>query len=191
MKVSVIAAMSHNHVIGNEAGLPWRLPRDLRRFRDLTWGKPVIVGRKTIELIGAPLKGRQNIVLTRNRSYEARGFHVAHEVGAALYIAGRLLQQFGGEEAMVIGGADVYRQLLPRVERVYLTIVEGEFPGTAFFPAELPAGREWSVTHREYCPADDRNLHAHHFYILERRLHPAAGLLPAPAPLASVLCPQC
>jgi dihydrofolate reductase len=186
MRISIIAAMGRNFVIGNETGLPWRLPKDLRRFRERTLHKPVILGRKTLELIGGPLEGRENVVLTHNTSYEERGFHVAHSVQAAASMAQFLLKRTGGDEVMVIGGGEVYRQFLPYADRMYLTVVEGIFQGTATFPSDLPPGTQWTREHEETVPADDRNPYAHYFCILDRveparasTHQPLAAMIPA------------
>jgi dihydrofolate reductase len=167
MKLSLIVAMSGSGVIGDR-GLPWRLPRDLRRFRALTWGKPLIVGRRTHELIGRPLPGRDTIVLTRDESFHPDGAHVARDPDAALALAADLSRRRSADEVFVIGGAEVYRLFLDRVDRVYLTLVEGNFAGTATFPVEqLLAGR-WAIRHYERIPADEANPHPHQFLILER-----------------------
>src|SRR5262249_44030862 len=143
MLVSIIAAMDRSGLIGNEHGLPWRLPMDLKRFRDLTRGKPVIMGRKTHELIGGPLKERENLLLTHRSGYTATGGQVAHSLAEALTIARSALQKSGGEEVMVVGGGEVYRQAFPLCERLYLTVVEGEFQGTTYFPIDLLRSDEW------------------------------------------------
>jgi dihydrofolate reductase len=168
MRISVIAAMSRDFLIGTEAGLPWRLPKDLRRFRELTWGKPVIMGRKTLELIGGPLKGRQNIVLTRNDSYRERDLHIAHNIPAATLMGKGLARQAGADEVMVIGGGEVYRAFLPEADRLYLSIIDGSFVGSVYFPDRLPPESRWRVEHDEHHAADERNLHPHRFLILDR-----------------------
>jgi dihydrofolate reductase len=183
MRISVIVAMGTNRVIGDERGLPWRLPADLRRFRELTWGKPIVMGRTTFELIGKPLPGRDSIVLTRDPAYRADGVHVAHGVEEALDIGRRLAQERGVQEVMIIGGAEVYRQLLPFADRVYLTVVEGEFSGGATFPFEQMEAVPWTLLSEQAVPADDRNEHAHRFYVLERALEGARTGVVEPARL--------
>lgn len=108
--ISLIVAMDRNRLIGNETGLPWRLPADLRRFRKLTTGKPIIMGRKTFEHIGGPLKDRLNIVLTRQTDFTYPGVVVVHSIEEAFHHAQQELPQWGGDEIMIIGGAEVYRQ---------------------------------------------------------------------------------
>src|SRR5262249_51253833 len=146
MRVSAIAAVGEDLVIGTDSGLPWRLSADLRRFKRLTLGKPVILGRKTMELIGKPLVERVNVVLTRSQSFAMPGVHVAHAPEEGLRIA----EGLGGDEVMVAGGGEVYRALLPQTTRLYLTVVHGHFAGTAFFPEELPG--KWRITSTEHFP---------------------------------------
>jgi len=161
MKISLVVAMAVNRVIGNNNTLPWHLPADLRHFRQLTTGKPILMGRKTHESIGRPLPERTNIVVTRDPSYAAPGCMVAHSVEAALEAAA------GHDEVMVIGGAEFYRQLLPRADRIYLTLVHQAFEGDVFFPALDDA--EWRETGRSDFDADDANPVKYSFIQLERR----------------------
>lgn len=161
--ISLVVAMDRGRVIGVDNGLPWRLPDDMQRFREITYGKPVIMGRKTYESIPArfrPLPGRHNIVLTRQKEFDAPGCTVVGSVEAALAAAG------GVDEVMIIGGAELYAALLPWADRIYLTLVEGTFTGDAFFPQlDWAAWREIS---REFHPADERHAHAFMFLVLER-----------------------
>jgi dihydrofolate reductase len=161
--VSLVVALAANRVIGDERGMPWKLPADLRRFRAVTMGKPIVMGRTTHDLIGKPLPGRENIVLTRNRAYQRPGVHVVHTPDEALALARTF-----GDEVMIVGGGEVYRHFAPLADRLYLTVVEGEFPGTATFPIELLAAPRWAVAEQQHCPADERNSHSHHFYRLEK-----------------------
>lgn len=126
--VSIIAALARNGAIGRGNHMPWRLPEDLKRFRRLTMGHAVIMGRKTFESIGSPLAGRSNIVITRSRDWNPPGCIVAHSLEAALDAAGN------SGEAFVIGGAQIYELALPRARRLYLTEIERDFEGDAFFP---------------------------------------------------------
>lgn len=164
VRVSFVVAMSRSGLIGREGGLPWRLPRDLKHFRGLTWGKPIIMGRKTHESIGRPLPGRTNIVLTRRADYEAEGCRVAGSVAEALDQA----RSTGAEEAMVIGGAEVYRALLSHCETMYLTLVEGDFEGDVFFPGKPLDSPDWRIAHEESWPADEANPHDARYAVLER-----------------------
>lgn len=175
MRFSLIAALAENGVIGTNLpgkgtmGLPWHLPVDLKRFRKYTWGKPLLLGRKTMDTFPGPLPGREHIVLTRSHSYTPPvGVHVVHSCAEARRLAEGILARMGGDEVMVIGGGEIYQLFLPEVQRLYLTLVHGTFVGDAYFPSELPAGTYWRVIHHEKCPADQRNRHGHSFYILER-----------------------
>ena len=128
MIISLIAAMGRNRVIGKDNSLPWKLPEDMKRFRELTKGKPVIMGRKTFESIGKPLPNRTNIVITRDKNYSAEGCIVVHSAEDALKAAKN------ADEAMIIGGEQIFREFLPRANRIYLTIIDKDFEGDAFFP---------------------------------------------------------
>jgi dihydrofolate reductase len=161
-RIALIAAMAENRVIGRENRLPWRLSADLRRFKSLTMGKPVIMGRKTYESIGKPLPGRSNIVVTRDRDYRAQGCRVVHSLEQALEAAA------GHEEVMVIGGAQLYRQTLDRAERMYLTLVKTELDGDTLFPQiEM---RHWRELESESHRADEKNEYDYDFVTLERVL---------------------
>lgn len=142
MTISIIAAMSDNGVIGRENELPWHLPKDLKHFKKITMGKPVIMGRKTFESIGKkPLKGRQNIILTSDRKYTAKGVDVAHSLDQALEIAG------DAEEVMIAGGAAVYKAALPVTDKMYLTFLHEKFEGDTRFPDIDPTA--WKEVERE------------------------------------------
>jgi dihydrofolate reductase len=160
MKISIIVAMGANRVIGHDNRLPWHLPADLKHFRRITMGKPILMGRRTWESIGRPLPGRTSIVITRDRGYEAEGCIVVHSVDAALRAAQ------GHDEIMVIGGEQLYRQLLPQADTLYVTLVDGEFPGDAFFP-ELDQSEWREVERREHAP-DEKNAQTCSFLRLER-----------------------
>lgn len=162
MTVSLIVAAARNDVIGRDGSLPWHLPDDLKRFRELTTGHHVIMGRTTHESIGRPLPGRTNVVLSRSRSYAAQGCTVVHAFDQALSTA----RTAGEEEAFVIGGARVYEAALPHADRVYLTRVDAEVPGDVRLP---PLGAGWTEVAREERPADARHEHAFAFTVLERR----------------------
>lgn len=133
MTVTLIAAMAKNRVIGRDSALPWHIPADLRRFRDLTMGHPVVMGRKTYESIGKPLPGRQTIVVTRQKGYVAPGSAVTHSLEEALAAAGP------AEELFICGGGELYAAALPVADRICLTVVGCEVEGDTLFP-ELPPG---------------------------------------------------
>ena len=139
--VSLVAALARNRVVGAGNRLPWHLPEDLKRFKRLTMGAPVIMGRKTHESIGRPLPGRRNIVVTRQPSARGEGCEVVHSLDDAIALAGDALEVF------VIGGAELYAAALPRADRLYLTLIEADYQGDTFFPELDPAG--WRETARE------------------------------------------
>ena len=149
--ISLIVAASENNVIGRDGDLPWRLPDDLKRFKALTMGSPVIMGRKTWESLRRPLPGRQNVVITRQRNYAAEGCDV---VG---YPAAALQATLDAEQVMIIGGGRIYQQFLRRADRIYLTRVHATIDGDAWFP-ELDG--DWSLTASEQHPADERHEYA-------------------------------
>lgn len=162
---SVIVAMDHNRVIGCNNGLPWSLPADLRHFREKTRGKPVIMGRKTWEsLLVQPLPGRRNIVISRNRDYLAPGAEVVHSVADALQCAD---EADDTDEVMFIGGASLYRQVLPAAQRLYITQVDGKFEGDAWFP-EFSAD-DWQLVDSERHCADDHHAYGWAFTSYTRR----------------------
>ena len=158
--ISLIVAASTNNVIGVQGHLPWRLSADLKRFKSLTMGKPIVMGRLTHESIGRALPGRQNIVITRQSRYEAPGCAVARSTDAAIALAG------DADEVMVIGGGEIYRQFLPRADRIYLTRVSVDLEGDAHFPP-LDDG-EWLESTSNAHAADESNEYDAAFSVLER-----------------------
>ena len=158
--ISIIVAASENNVIGAAGDLPWRLPDDLRRFKAITMGKPIVMGRKTWDSIGRPLPGRQNIVVTRQAEFAAPGCDVVASKEEAVAATA------DAEEVMVIGGSQVYALFLPDAERLYLTRVHAEVEGDAFFP-EI-SEFEWRLVSDEPRLADDRNALDHSFQIYDR-----------------------
>ncbi len=163
--------MDEERTIGRGNALPWHLPADLRHFKSVTMGKPIVMGRRTFESIGRALPGRHNIVITRNREFSAAGCTVVHSFGEALEAA-------GGGELMVIGGAELFRELLPRVDRIHLTLIHHRFGGDTHFPELDPA--VWQEVRRTDCQADDRNPHPYSFAVLERVRDGAVSRGPAP-----------
>lgn len=161
MRISIIAAMDRNRLIGNRNQLPWHLPADLAHFKRVTMGKPVIMGRKTFESIGRPLPGRTNIVLTGSADFRADGVLVASSLDQALEYAS------GADEAMVIGGGMIYRLVLPSADRLYLTLVDNAYEGDAWFPDFDPA--EWRIIASEAHAADDKNPSDYRFVTYERK----------------------
>ncbi len=162
MKISLIWAMSDDRVIGINNRLPWRLPADMRWFRQQTLGKPVIMGRKTFESFGAnPLPERKNIVVTHDRNYQADGAEIAFSVDDALAAAG------SADEIMIIGGAFLYQQMLPRADRLYLTRVHGSFAGDTRFP-EFDWSK-WQEVERHDFDADEKNPWPYSFIIMNKK----------------------
>lgn len=221
MMISLIVALDRNGLIGRGGALPWHLPADLRHFKAMTMGKPVIMGRKTYESIGRPLPGRRNIILTRQPGLTIDGCEVYQSVAAVLaalahgdrhdpahgdrdfagrgdrheamgdrdilrgsagaagkgdrHVAGGEIGDRAGVEdgdrhlveAVVIGGAEVYRAFLSNAARLYVTLVEGEFSGDTWFPA-WPPGLDWRLVEEERHPPDERNSHAMAFLRYEK-----------------------
>jgi dihydrofolate reductase len=160
MKISIVVAMDANGVIGRDNELPWHLPADLQHFKKTTMGKPILMGRKTWESIGRPLPGRTNIVITRDSDYQADGCVVVNSIDAAMAAAGEQ------DEVMVIGGAEFYRQVLPRADTLYLTRIHASFDGDTVFP-ELHVA-DWREVERSDQSADEKNPHDYSFIRLER-----------------------
>jgi len=160
MKISIVAAMSSNRVIGYRNALPWHLPADLKHFKSVTMGKPMIMGRKTWVSIGRPLPGRRSLVITRDPLFRAEGCDIAHSLDAAL----KLAEPAG--EVVVIGGAQLFQEALPRADRLYLTIIDHLFQGDVYFPpvdATL-----WREVSREEHLSDPSNLYHYRFLVYER-----------------------
>ncbi len=159
MILSLVTAIDKNRLIGNGKKIPWYLPADFAYFKETTMGKPIIMGRTTFESIGKPLSGRKNIVLTRGE-FIHEGVDVAHTLDEALSFVK------DEPEIFVIGGAQVYREALPRADKLYITFVEGEFEGGIFFP-EIDF-REWEEVKNETRKADEKNLYDMKFTVFER-----------------------
>ena len=145
-RLSAIVAMAANRCIGRDNALPWRLPADLKRFKQLTLGHTLVMGRRTYESIGRPLPGRTTVVVTRQPGYAPQGVRVAHSLEQALVLA-------EGDEVFIAGGADLYRQTLERVDRLYLTRIERDYAGDTFFP-EVDLSR-WRLVAEEPHPATE------------------------------------
>lgn len=158
--ISLIAAMAHNRVIGKDNQMPWHMPADLKHFKATTLGKPVIMGRKTFESIGRALPGRQNIVVTRDASFEAPGCDIAHSLEAAVSLAGDVA------EIIIMGGGQLYQAALPMANRMYLTFIDLSTEGDAHFPAW--DSEEWVIVDRETHSHDDKNPYDYSFVKLER-----------------------
>jgi dihydrofolate reductase len=164
--ISFVVAMARNRVIGRDNGLPWRLPADLRHFKTITLGKPVVMGRKTFEAIGKPLAGRVNIVVSGQSGFAPQGVAVAPSLEAALVAAEAGARASGDEEIMVIGGGEIYRAAIGLADRLYITHVEAAPEGDAHFPAIDPA--RWRAVSAERVPAGPKDSAATTFVVYER-----------------------
>ena len=153
-------ARARNGAIGKDGDLPWRLSDDLKHFKATTLGKPVVMGRRTWESIGRPLPGRTNIVITRDTAYTAEGCVVVHSLDEAIRAAGE------AAEVMIIGGGEIYREALPSVDRIYMTLVHARIEGDTFFP-EFPPD-DWQIIEQSRHTADDKNQYAHSFLVYDR-----------------------
>ena len=161
MRLSIIVAMDDNQLIGKDNALPWHLPADLGYFKKTTTGKTVLMGRKTYESIGFALPIRRNVVVSRNSDFSAAGCEVVSSIEAALELAKE------DDEVMIMGGASFYEQLLPSVERLYITQIEGTYAGDAYFPN---FNRDDFVeSFRQSHEPDEKNQHTYHFTILDRK----------------------
>lgn len=175
--ISVVVAVSTNGVIGRDGDMPWHLSSDLKRFKKLTMGAPVIMGRKTFESIGKPLPGRLNIVITRNFDWSADGAMRVGSLDAAIELAMAHLESAEpdpdepdapvADEIFVIGGGEIYAQAVTLADMLYVTHVEAEVEGDTHFPEIDPA--LWEVVEEEDCPAGERDSHAMRFVTYERK----------------------
>jgi dihydrofolate reductase len=160
MTLSIIAAMAENRVIGRNNGLPWKLPADLQRFKRLTMGHTLLMGRKTFESIGRPLPGRTMLVMTRQKDFTAEGVQVAHSLEEAVRMS-------SDQELFVAGGAQLYQQTLAECQRLYLTFIGAEFEGDAFFPKIHES--QWLLVSEESHEPDEKNAYPYCFRIYERK----------------------
>ncbi len=161
MKLSIIVAMDRNGVIGNEADLPWHISDDLKKFKQVTMGKPIVMGRKTHESIGRPLPGRENIILTRDINYKSEGCTVLNSVDAILAHCADV------EEVMITGGAEIYRLFLDKTDRIYMTEVHAEVTGDTRFPDIDRSG--WRDSAREDFKAGPGNDYDFSFVVMDRK----------------------
>ena len=160
MILSLIAALGKNRVIGDHNTLPWHLPADLKRFKELTAGHTVIMGRKTYESIGRPLPKRRNIIITRQADLKIPGCEIADSLENAIKLVA------DEKEVFIIGGAQIFEQAITKADRLYLTLVDHDFPGDAFFPAyDL---NQWQVIEEQRFPADAGNPFPYSFATLEK-----------------------
>ena len=164
MTITHIVAASTNNVIGKDFALLWTLPNDMRHFKNKTWALPVVMGRKTFFSLGnTPLNGRLNIVITRQKDFEAKGITVVGDIDTAI----ALCKQEDYNEMMIIGGGEIYKQTLPIANRIYLTRVHTIVEGDTSYP-ELPLD-EWNLAFEENFEADAKHAHAYSFQTWERK----------------------
>jgi len=163
MRLSIIAALSNNNVIGRDNDIPWRQSTDLKRLKALTMGHHVLMGRKTWETLGRPLPGRVNVVITRREDYGAEGAVVVTSLDEALRIAG----EAGDAEVFIAGGAEIYQQSMHRADRMYLTRIHADVEGDTFFP-EFDDVSEWHLTDSEHFEADEKNQYPYSFLTYDR-----------------------
>ena len=159
--LSGLVAMDKNRLIGKDNDLPWRLPADLAYFKKVTMGHPIIMGRKTFEAIGKPLPGRRNIIVTRNEQYKQPGCEVLYSIGD-IYKVGD-----GIEEVFVIGGAEIFKEVLPMMDRLYVTYIDEEFEGDTYFPNIND--NEWRIISEEPGITDKKNPYHYRFVVYERQ----------------------
>lgn len=161
--ISLIWAMDENRVIGYHNQLPWRLPEDLKFFKRMTLGHPIAMGRKTYESIGKPLPGRENIVISRDENYDPEGCTVMHSIDDLLAFA----TENKSEEVFVIGGSEIFKEVLPHADKLYLTMIHHQFEGDTFFPVfDID---KWELETRENGKKDEKNPYDYEFLIYKRK----------------------
>jgi dihydrofolate reductase len=158
-KISMVAAMANNRVIGKDNKMPWHMPADLKHFKKVTMGKPVVMGRKTYESIGMLLPGRENVIVTRDQAYQVAGATIVHSLEQAIEHLSTV------EEIMIIGGSNIYSQMLAKAETLYLTFIDLDVAGDACFP---DWGSGWLERESESHVADEKNPHPYRFVTLDR-----------------------
>ena len=163
MNIALVVAASENNVIGKNNQLLWRLPNDMKFFKNTTWGMPVIMGRKTFDSLGKPLAGRTNIVITRQENWQAPGTQIVKTLEDALAAAA----DTDAKEAFVIGGGEIYKLALPLAQRIYLTRVHTTVEGDTYFP--VIDEKDWELLSRLDFPADDKHAYSYSFLVLQRR----------------------
>jgi dihydrofolate reductase len=160
--ISLLVAYDLNKTIGKDNQLPWHLPADLAYFKRVTMGRPIIMGRKTHDSIGRALPGRENIILTRNRSYTSEGCTVIHTLSEI-----KEIENQSGEEVFVIGGAEIFNEVLEIADRLYVTLIEDEFEGDTFFPSFDE--KDWELISKEKGIKDEKNPYEYYYLIYDRK----------------------
>ena len=163
MTISLVVAAAQNDAIGKDGKIPWHLPNDMKHFKNITWGMPVIMGRKTFESLGKPLAGRKNIAITRQPEWKAEGVVIVKNLEDALFVA----KQTDAKEVFVIGGGEIYRLAFEKTKRIYLTSVKAETEGDTFFPELNPD--EWYLVSEDNHEADDKHKYAYSFQVWEKK----------------------
>ncbi len=162
MNISLVVAAATNNAIGKDGKMPWHLPNDMKYFKNITWGMPVIMGRKTFESLGRVLPGRKNIVITRQPGWEQPGAIAVKNIEDALFVA----KETDAKEAMVIGGGEIYKALFDRAKRIYITRVEAEPEADTYFPVIDP--KLWWLMSQKNHEADEKNAYNYSFQVWER-----------------------
>lgn len=162
MLISFVVAAALNNGIGKNGIMPWHLPNDLRHFKNITWGMPVVMGRKTFDSLGKPLAGRKNIVITRQQDWKAEGAVAVKSIEDALF----LVKETDVKEAIVIGGGEIFKMLFEKAGRIYMTRVEAEPEADTFFPAIDP--KKWKLVSQKNHEADEKNPFNYSFQVWER-----------------------
>ena len=165
MILSLLVAAAENNVIGKDNQLPWHLPNDLKYFKNLTWGMPILMGRKTFESIGKPIPGRKSVVITRNADWKHEGVDVVHSIEDAIQKA----ESFGVKEIFVIGGAEIFKTSLQKANRIYLTRIHQNFDGDVYFPEV--SEKEWQLTSSRFVEADEKNAYNHTYQVWDRKVN--------------------
>ncbi|GAA4662892.1 dihydrofolate reductase [Bartonella pachyuromydis] len=165
--IYLIAAVAENGVIGCEGAMPWRLSTDLQRFKALTFGKPVIMGRKTWDSLGKPLLGRANIIITRNCTLKAEGAIIVHSLSQACSVAKRRAAQDGADAIFIIGGGEIFQQGLHIADKIFLTEVLASIKGDSFFP--VFDKEKWTLVQTQYIPEGNKDSHPTRFVVYERK----------------------
>lgn len=167
VRIAMIAGVAENGVIGSDQTIPWRVPSDMAFFKKTTMGKPIVMGRKQFETVGKPLPGRTNIVITRQRDYQPEGVLVFHDVETALAEAGKIAEADGVDEIMIIGGGELYAQLMARADRLYITHIDFSPSGDVRFPAIAP--EQWTVIDLPEVAPSPRDEATYRVKVYERR----------------------
>lgn len=162
MIISLVVAAATNNAIGKDGKMPWHLPNDLKHFKNVTWGMPVVMGRKTFESLGKVLPGRKNIVITRQPGWNVAGTVAVQKIDDALFVA----KATDAKEVMIIGGGEIYKTLFDKASRIYLTRVEAEPEADTFFPSLNP--QEWHLVSQKNYEADEKNAYNYSFQVWEK-----------------------